>query len=79
VSSSATGIERVVEFLRSRHPDLERIDPDLDLIDNRILDSLGFVSLLYTLEEITGQEISLEDVQPEDFRTLSAIEAKYLS
>ncbi len=79
MSSSTTGIERVVELLRTRRPDLDRIDPDLDLIDNRILDSLGFVSLLYTLEEITGHEISLEDVQPEDFRTLSAIEAKYLS
>jgi acyl carrier protein len=67
----------VVEFLRSKHPDLERIDPQLDLIENRILDSLHFVEFMYLLEEMTGQEISLEEVSAEDFRTLAAIRAKF--
>lgn len=71
------GFAVAVDFLRSKRPDLERIDPDLDLIENRILDSLGFVNFLYVLEEQTGREISLEQVTPEDFRTLNAIRRRF--
>ncbi|MFI6651568.1 acyl carrier protein [Streptomyces sp. NPDC050529] len=67
----------VTEYLLSRKPELTAIDPDLDLIDNRILDSLGFISFLYVLEERTGQEISLDSVTPEDFRTLNRIRARF--
>lgn len=67
----------VVEFLRSKHPDLEEIDPQLDLIENRVLDSLHFVEFMYLLEEMTGREILLEEVSAEDFRTLTAIRAKF--
>jgi acyl carrier protein len=69
--------DRVVEFLRARRPDLVKLDPELDLIENRILDSLHFVEFLYLLEEATGTEISLEEVSPEDFRTMSRIRARF--
>lgn len=67
----------VIDYLRARRPDLEDIDPDLDLIENRILDSLGFVDFLYLLEEHTGQPISLDTVSAEDFRTLNRIKARF--
>ncbi|MCX4763965.1 acyl carrier protein [Streptomyces sp. NBC_01275] len=66
------------DYLLSRRPEFTTIDPDLDLIDNRILDSLGFISFLYVLEERTGQEIPLDSVSPEDFRTLNRIRARFL-
>ena len=67
----------VIEYLLAKRPDLGTIDPDYDLIDNRVLDSLGFVNFLYVLEEQTGREIALEDVSPEDFRTLRRIRARF--
>ncbi|MEU2059749.1 acyl carrier protein [Streptomyces sp. NPDC013455] len=67
----------VLDFLLARRPELGTIDPDYDLIDNRVLDSLGFVNFLYVLEEQTGREISLDTVSPEDFRTLRRIRERF--
>lgn len=67
----------VLDFLLARRPELGSIDPDFDLIDNRVLDSLGFVNFLYVLEEQTGREISLDTVSPEDFRTLRRIRERF--
>jgi acyl carrier protein len=67
----------VVEFLLARRPELGTIDPDFDLIDNRVLDSLSFVNFLYVLEEQTGREVSLDQVSPEDFRTLRRIRERF--
>ena len=72
-----TGVGFVVDYLLSKRPDLKEIDLDLDLIENRILDSLGFVNFLYVLEEHTGEEISLEHVPPEDFRTVRSITKRF--
>ena len=66
-----------LDFLLARRPDLGSIDPDYDLIDNRVLDSLGFVNFLYVLEEQTGREITLDTVSPEDFRTLRRIRERF--
>lgn len=77
MSANDDGTELILAFLRERRPDLEEIDPELDLIENRILDSLAFVNFLYLLEEATGREIDLEEVSPADFRTISAIRARF--
>lgn len=69
----------VVEFLLARRPELGTIDPDFDLIENRVLDSLGFITFLYVLEKQTGKEIPLEQVSPEDFRTLRRIRESFPS
>jgi acyl carrier protein len=71
-------VDLVEAYLLARRPDLVEIDPDLDLIDNRILDSVGFVNFLYVLEEQTGREIPLDEVSPEDFRTLRRIRERFL-
>lgn len=79
MTDTTTGITPVTNFLLTLRPDLATIDDDLDLIENRVLDSLAFVNFLYVLEEHTGQEISLEEVTPEDFRTLAAIRKRFFS
>jgi acyl carrier protein len=75
--SPESGGDLVLDFLLARRPELGSIDPDYDLIDNRVLDSLGFVNFLYVLEEQTGREISLDQVSPEDFRTLRRIRERF--
>jgi acyl carrier protein len=69
----------IIDYLLTKRPGLTGIDPELDLIENRILDSLGFVNFLYVLEEQTGREIRMEDVTTEDFRTLTAIRKRFFA
>lgn len=78
-SADATpaGMDAVVRYLLTKRPDLESIDPDYDLVENRVLDSLGFVNFLYVLEEQTGREIPVETVTPADFRTINAIRKRF--
>ncbi|GAB2620182.1 hypothetical protein GCM10027168_60310 [Streptomyces capparidis] len=76
-ATASSGVDAVVRYLLSKRPDLTSIDPDLDLVENRILDSLGFVNFLYVLEEQTGEEILMEEVKPSDFRTINAIRRRF--
>lgn len=71
------GIEAVTNFLRNRNPELGRLDPDQELIDSRILDSLAFLEFILLLEELTGTEIGVDSVAREDFSTLRAIERRF--
>lgn len=72
------GVGFIIDYLLSKNPELTSIDPDLDLIESRVLDSLGFVNFLYVLEEHTGREIALDQVSPEDFRTVNRIAERFL-
>lgn len=74
---ATSGMDAVVQYLLGKRPDLTSIDPDLDLIENRVLDSLGFVNFLYVLEEQTGEEILMENVKPSDFRTINTIRRRF--
>jgi D-alanine--poly(phosphoribitol) ligase subunit 2 len=49
--------------------------PDLDLIDNGVLDSLALVELLFELEHTFGIELALEELDIENFRTPTRIAA----
>jgi len=77
-AAAAAKPDLVLSYLLARRPDLTSIDEDLDLIENRIIDSLSFVNFLYVLEEATGEPISLDEVSPEDFRTLRRIRERFL-
>ena len=46
---------------------------ETDLFDTGILDSLRFVELLAALEEGFGLRVSVEDLEIDDFRTVSRI------
>lgn len=46
---------------------------DTDLFETGILDSLRFVELLAALEEAFGIRVSVEDLEIDDFRSLSRI------
>jgi D-alanine--poly(phosphoribitol) ligase subunit 2 len=49
--------------------------PDLDLIDNGVLDSLALVELLFELERTYRIELVLEELDVENFRTPTRIAA----
>ncbi|WP_431947435.1 phosphopantetheine-binding protein [Micromonospora marina] len=72
------GIEAVVKYLKDRHPEIGALDPDQDLIDSRILDSLAFVEFIVKLEEITGAQIDVDSLTRDDIRTLRRIERRFI-
>lgn len=55
------------------HPELSDIDLDLDLIENRVIDSLGFMNFVFFLEELTERELLAEAQSAHSFRTLRII------
>lgn len=70
-------MQAVREFILGRNPKIGQLDSELDLIDSRAINSLAFVEFIFLLEELTGEPIDPEDIDVDDFRTLSAIEARF--
>lgn len=46
---------------------------DTDLFETGVLDSLRFVDLLAALEEVFGVRVAIDELEIDDFRTLSRI------
>lgn len=72
-------IAKILDFIHQRNPEAGELGPDDDLIDRRAVDSLAFVEFLYLLEELSGETIDPEELDLEDFRTLRAIDKRFLS
>jgi acyl carrier protein len=70
------GLESVKKWLLARKPEVQDLGLDLDLIENRVLDSLSFLEFVFFLEEITGREIKVTPEVVESFRTLRTIDEK---
>jgi acyl carrier protein len=66
-------LEKIRAWLKKKKPQLPEIDLDLDLIENRIIDSLMFVDFLLYLEELLGRELAIETGLVAPFRTLRSI------
>jgi hypothetical protein len=73
------GLDEVRKWVLDKHPELEDIDIDLDIIDSRIVSSLEFISLLLFVEELRGEPLMSDDVQLESFRTLRLINDNFLT
>jgi hypothetical protein len=65
-------IERVKHWLQTRKPGMPELDLDIDLIENRVIDSLMFFEFLFFLEGLTGHELE-HNGTIHQFRTLRAI------
>jgi acyl carrier protein len=84
--SDLTGFDFILadlqsRYLRSLKTDAGQTPPtlahDYDLIENRVLDSLAFVEFILLVEEHSGQEISIDSVSKEDFRTVDALRKRF--
>ncbi len=70
----------VIDWLQSKSiENANLIEPDFDLIENRIIDSLQFVEFILFLEEATGQEISISNFSLDQIRTLNAIKENFFT
>jgi hypothetical protein len=86
--TDVTGFDFILGYLRTRFAQAQdaqaqnartglALAPDYDLIESRVLDSLGFVEFILLLEEHSGQEISIDSVSREDFRTIESIRRRF--
>ena len=49
------------------------LDPDEDLLEHRILDSMGIMKLIVYIEETFGIKIEDEEIIPENFQSLDSM------
>lgn len=70
--------EQLLTYLRSRAPERGEITVDFDLLDNKVIDSLGFTEFLFVLEEVRDLPLEVEDVRADDFRSVRAISRNFL-
>ncbi|MFE3991403.1 acyl carrier protein [Streptomyces goshikiensis] len=68
----------VVDWLLERNPTVEEIPEDLDLIENRLIDSLGFMEFVLLLEDLIGRELQLNQIDVDQFRTLRSLTHHFL-
>ena len=67
----------MIEWLRSYvEPDVD-LPPDLapatDLLEQAIIDSMGFLELIAFVEDTVGRRIDLMDVDPDDLTSVSGL------
>lgn len=76
---------KVLDFLRDLNPAAgeqlaaagTQIEPDTDLIQAGVVDSLSIMELIVFLEKETGAHVPLEDLQLDSIRTARTIDAVY--
>jgi acyl carrier protein len=68
----------VRSWILERNPDLTDLDPDTDIIETRIINSLQFVELILYVEELRGVMLQSDEVDFDAFRTLKSIEKNFL-
>ncbi|MEW2400454.1 holo-ACP synthase [Streptomyces sp. NPDC046862] len=71
------GLQQVKDWILKRHPEREDLATDVDLIENRLIDSLSFVEFVFLLEQLSGKPIEMETLEVDAIRTLDAIERTF--
>jgi acyl carrier protein len=65
-------IDLVTHIVRdSLHTDVD--DPDRDLIEDGVLDSLAVVELLFEIERLLNVRLALDEMEIDDFRSVRRI------
>ncbi|WBP85090.1 acyl carrier protein [Kitasatospora cathayae] len=72
-------LQPVKDWILSRHPERTDIAPDLDLIENRLIDSLSFVEFVFLLEQASGRKIDMTALEVDHLRTLAVIEERFFT
>jgi len=70
---NAVSLERQISTLFFEKLNVEVPSAQTDLIDTGLVDSLTFVEFLAHLEKEFGFQVSLEDLEIDNFRTVSRI------
>ena len=67
--------EEVYQFIKNVKPDQPDFEPDQNLLESDILDSVAMMELVLWSEGHFGFTVDTDDLTPENFATLNAIMA----
>ncbi|QCO00279.1 acyl carrier protein (plasmid) [Azospirillum argentinense] len=70
-------LDRLKAFIVSKNKKLTDIDPDFDIIENRLIDSLQFIEFVYLIQELSGRSIALDKIDLDHFKNLNTIRQEY--
>src|SRR5579871_2222368 len=70
---TSTGIETIRQFIVDKQSEPVVFSDADDLIENGLVDSLQFTEFVLLIAEWSGQEISLDTLNIDDFRSISSI------
>ena len=65
-------MNEIIEILSGLHPDVD-FETEMNLVDNKILDSFDIVSLIAEINDNFDIAISAEEITPENFNSAEAI------
>jgi len=65
--------EEVYNFIKTLKPSVPDFEPDQNLLEDEILDSVAMMELVLWSEEQYGFTVDTDDLTPENFATLNAI------
>jgi acyl carrier protein len=63
----------VTSWLLDQNPEFDGIDPDLDLFETRLLNSLSLIEFVVLIEKTSGRTIDRRNLHTRDFQTLRRI------
>lgn len=66
-------MEKILKILQEIRPDVDFINAK-KLIDDNILDSFDIISIVGEFNETFDIEINVEDLEPENFNTVEAMQ-----
>ena len=72
-------IATIIDWIKLKNDKVIDIKNDIDLIENRIIDSLDFMEFILLIEELTGRSNLIADLTVDHFRTLNSIRKHILS
>lgn len=67
--------QQVYDFIKSLKPNVPDFEPDENLLESDILDSVAMMELVLWSEGEFGFTVDTDDLTPENFATLNAIVA----
>ena len=67
-------MEQVLQILSAVRPDVD-FETETALIDDGVLDSFDIVAIVGDLNDAFGSEITVEELEPENFNSAEAIYA----
>ena len=71
-------LTKIKDWILVTNPAITDLSLDTDIIENRLIDSLQFVSFLLYIEEVRGARIPPDQIKPDSFRTLYSIRDCFL-
>ena len=70
---------RIREWLCSKNPNARSIGLDDHIIENRVIDSLQFITFLLFIEQLLGRKLRSDEVEEELFSTIRAIRDNFFT